>query len=69
MKRAGKHSIYIIVLGVIVAICLIAGKFEPNKSVADVDNRDLLEKYKSTIPLVTTPLQILAKGLNIVTND
>ena len=70
MKTASKHSIYVIVLGIIVAICLIASNIQRSPVVASAkNNKDMLDKYRSAIPLVTTPLQILAKGLNIVNNE
>ncbi len=60
---------YIIILGVVVAICLLLGNVKAissQESTSAKVEEDVIAKYKSTVPLVTTPLQILAKGLSII---
>ncbi len=65
--KARINRTYVIILGVIVAVSLLAANFNQTNTVASTKTEeDILAKYKSTVPLVTTPLQILAKGLNII---
>lgn len=61
------NKVYIIALGVVIAICLAASTVDSTKdsSVANSES-DILAKYKSSIPIVTAPLHILAKGLNVI---
>lgn len=69
--KAKINKVYIIALGVVVALCLTASIADSSsiENGSQAENADLLSKYKSSVPLVTAPLQILAKGLNIINKE
>ena len=62
-----QNRIYLLLLGVFLALALIAMSFK-TASLGSIEEgqANIVSKYKSTVPLVTAPLQILAKGLSIV---
>ncbi|QSE98488.1 hypothetical protein [Fulvivirga lutea] len=64
--KTQQHRTLIIVLGVAIAVCV--SLFTLNSKAADKNEAqvNMLSKYKSTVPLITEPLYILVKGLNIV---
>lgn len=67
--KAEKKRTAIVILGIALAFCLsMSTMIVKDQAESTGSQLELLSKYKSTIPLITAPLQILAKGLNIV-ND
>ncbi len=67
--KAEKNRTAIVLLGIALAFCLsMSTMFINDQGTSNQPQSELLSKYKSTIPLITAPLQILAKGLNIVTD-
>lgn len=65
--KAEKKRTAIIILGIALAFCLsMSTMFIKKDTQAENSQLEMLSKYKSTIPLITAPLQILARGLNIV---
>ncbi len=62
----------ILTLGLVIALVMITFGFTGQKvepidglAVKGLDENELLLKYKSTIPMVTAPLYIIAKGLKL----
>ncbi|HNP17477.1 MAG TPA: hypothetical protein PKL31_03495 [Fulvivirga sp.] len=62
----------ILTLGLVIALAMITFGFTGQKAepvegleVKGLAENELLQKYKSTIPMVTAPLYIIAKGLKL----
>jgi hypothetical protein len=60
---------FILTIGILLVIGLISiGLLQQQVRPAGMAENELLLKYKSTIPMVTAPLHILAKGMKLVDN-
>ena len=68
MKTQMKKT-WTLILGIMLVIVMIATSFSHSFIISSGESSqtDLLTKYKS-IPLVTAPLQVLAKGLSSINN-